>query len=756
MLTAPKRQRRRKLKSKRSFGSASSGTSNLPSNMKPSLPELFALHALKQKPNEGERPCDVARNAREAATSKPYVKGELLTTPRTTSTSDSREPSDRKQCEASASEIVENQTSFIEEEQVIVCEKPGRKALTESNVEDIVKQLREFLLENSPSQKHDLLKALSPSKAFLDWHLGSRVLHEHLYSFIYYQHSNDQDDECDCPSLVHDGASTGSCLTSTIDTGRQYAVARDDESRSARVISPSSSCYGATMECDDKEEKRRMKNRWTQVPSLPRCESRALQVVQKTCGAEALTHGWDPARFPELQSKLDNFSRRGLRALQESHAREAQQLRFKIDKLRKVTPQAPPLNAAEVTKNHPAMNELRPTGTNGARAQVIPPPPRPPLRQRSPTPRPKPLGEAARASHWRKAPSSATSSAPTSAPSRQEVQQVRTNLLHQMRVTRDDVAHDVLLPQTCATVTNYGKDYDSDTEEYYRLKIYMENRMKIARHNEKYAKNQVSYKLAMNEFGDLLHHEFVSTRNGFKRNYRDTPREGSFFLEPEGVEDVHLPKAIDWRKKGAVTPIKNQGQCGSCWAFSTTGSLEGQHFRKTGKLVSLSEQNLVDCSTSFGNNGCEGGLMDNAFKYIKANKGIDTEMIYPYNGTDGVCHFVKSGVGATDSGFVDIPEGKEDKLKKAVATVGPVSVAIDASHQSFQFYSEGIYDEPECSSEQLDHGVLVVGYGTKDGQDYWLVKNSWGTTWGDEGYIYMTRNKNNQCGIASSASYPLV
>ncbi|XP_037578751.1 procathepsin L [Dermacentor silvarum] len=302
----------------------------------------------------------------------------------------------------------------------------------------------------------------------------------------------------------------------------------------------------------------------------------------------------------------------------------------------------------------------------------------------------------------------------------------------------------------------HGKDYDSDTEEYYRLKIYMENRMKIARHNEKYAKNQVSYKLAMNEFGDLLHHEFVSTRNGFKRNYRDTPREGSFFLEPEGVEDVHLPKAIDWRKKGAVTPIKNQGQCGSCWAFSTTGSLEGQHFRKTGKLVSLSEQNLVDCSTSFGNNGCEGGLMDNAFKYIKANKGIDTEMIYPYNGTDGVCHFVKSGVGATDSGFVDIPEGKEDKLKKAVATVGPVSVAIDASHQSFQFYSEGIYDEPECSSEQLDHGVLVVGYGTKDGQDYWLVKNSWGTTWGDEGYIYMTRNKNNQCGIASSASYPLV
>lgn len=248
----------------------------------------------------------------------------------------------------------------------------------------------------------------------------------------------------------------------------------------------------------------------------------------------------------------------------------------------------------------------------------------------------------------------------------------------------------------------------------------------------------------------------MSTRNGFKRNYRDHPREGSTYIEPEGLEDEHLPKTMDWRKKGAVTAVKNQGQCGSCWAFSTTGSLEGQHMRKTGKLVSLSEQNLVDCSESFGNNGCEGGLMDNAFKYIKANKGIDTEISYPYNGTDGTCHFKKTTVGATDSGYIDIPEGDEKKLKKAVATVGPVSVAIDASHESFQFYSEGIYDEPECSSEQLDHGVLVVGYGTKDGKDYWLVKNSWGTTWGDEGYIYMTRNQDNQCGIASSASYPLV
>ncbi|KAH7937835.1 hypothetical protein HPB49_016583 [Dermacentor silvarum] len=260
MSTAPKNHSRRKLKSKRSFGSASSCPSNLPSNMKPSLPELFALHALEQKPNEGERRCDVARNAREAATSKPYLKGELLTTPRTTSSSDSSEPnSDRKQYEVSAFEVVENPTSFIREEQVIVREKPQPKALTGSNVVAIVKQLREFLQENDRSQEDDLLKALSPSKAqqivaFLDRHPGFRVLHEHLYSLIYYQHSDDQDDDCNCSSLVHDEASTGPCLASTNGSGRQYVGARYNESQSARASLPRSN-YGAAVYGDDKAEK---------------------------------------------------------------------------------------------------------------------------------------------------------------------------------------------------------------------------------------------------------------------------------------------------------------------------------------------------------------------------------------------------------------------------------------------------------------------------------------------------------------------
>lgn len=299
--------------------------------------------------------------------------------------------------------------------------------------------------------------------------------------------------------------------------------------------------------------------------------------------------------------------------------------------------------------------------------------------------------------------------------------------------------------------TFHGKKYAASEDDLRRL-IWEENLKRVALHNLEASIGKHTYTLAMNEFADLSGEEFSKIVLGSciiqKRNGT-----GATFLKSEYIQ---VPAAVDWREKNLVTPMKDQKQCGSCWAFSTTGSLEGQHAKKTGKLVSLSEQQLVDCAGKFGNFGCNGGLMDNAFKYITANGGIDTEISYPYEARDGHCRFNKATIGATVAGFSDIPEGDEDALTQAIAAVGPISVAIDASHFSFQLYHAGVYYERRCSSTRLDHGVLAVGYGTEDGEDFFLVKNSWGLSWGQKGYINMARNRKNNCGIATSASYPLV
>uniref|UniRef100_A0A1B6CUB5 Cathepsin L n=1 Tax=Clastoptera arizonana TaxID=38151 RepID=A0A1B6CUB5_9HEMI len=324
------------------------------------------------------------------------------------------------------------------------------------------------------------------------------------------------------------------------------------------------------------------------------------------------------------------------------------------------------------------------------------------------------------------------------------------------------VFSDVLLKEWEAYKLEYNKKYSTTDEDKSRMNVFTDNKIKILKHNLLFYKGIVSYKMGLNNFSDMYQHEILR-RKGYNPRREEgnsvnssslDEEEASYYIEPENVV---LPASVDWRTKGAVTDIKDQGDCGSCWAFSATGSLEGQHFRKIGTLVSLSEQNLLDCSWKFGDQGCNGGLMDDAFKYVKANHGIDTETSYPYRAMDGACKYRPNTSGCNCTGYVDIPTGSEAKLQAAVATIGPVSVAIDASLDSFMNYRSGIYYDAECSSEFLDHGVLVVGYGTSPkGQDYWIVKNSWGTSWGNNGYILMSRNKHNNCGIATAASYPLV
>ncbi|CAF1132179.1 unnamed protein product [Adineta ricciae] len=297
----------------------------------------------------------------------------------------------------------------------------------------------------------------------------------------------------------------------------------------------------------------------------------------------------------------------------------------------------------------------------------------------------------------------------------------------------------------------HGKQYNSVDEEARRT-IWEENVRMIQTHNLEADLGLHTFTMKVNQFADLTQDEFVKQMNQLKMS-SEHKSNGKIHIP----SNRKLPASVDWRTKGYVTPVKDQKQCGSCWAFSTTGTLEGQLAKKTQKLVSLSEQQLVDCSTDYGNSGCCGGLMDNSYNYLMHSHGIDTNASYPYEGVDGKCRFNVKTIAADVASYVDIKAGSETDLQDALATIGPVAVAMDASHDSFRFYSSGVYSEPSCSSTTLDFSLLAIGYGTtQDNQEYYILKNQWTTRWGMDGYVLMARNKNNQCGLATMASYALI
>ncbi|KAL5715331.1 cathepsin H [Ranunculus cassubicifolius] len=292
----------------------------------------------------------------------------------------------------------------------------------------------------------------------------------------------------------------------------------------------------------------------------------------------------------------------------------------------------------------------------------------------------------------------------------------------------------------------YGKRYETVEEIKSRFTTFKESLKMIRSAKEK----NLPYKLSINEFADMSWEEFQLQKLGAAQNCSATIR-GNHKLS-----QAILPPVKDWREEGIVSPVKEQAGCGSCWTFSTTGALEAAYKQAFGEDISLSEQQLVDCAGMFNNFGCHGGLPSQAFEYIKYNGGLETESAYPYTAKDGVCKFSSDNklVKVVDS--VNITLGAENELKDAVAFVRPVSVAFQVIHE-FRLYNGGVFTSDHCGSTPMDvnHAVLAVGYGVENGIPYWLIKNSWGATWGDNGYFKMEMGK-NMCGVATCASYPVV
>jgi C1A family cysteine protease len=307
-----------------------------------------------------------------------------------------------------------------------------------------------------------------------------------------------------------------------------------------------------------------------------------------------------------------------------------------------------------------------------------------------------------------------------------------------------------------AWMNRHGKQYS--TMEEYLLREYNFNKNAFAIEKRNSLPDRTA-KLGLNQFADISQEEFSSRYlGGYKQRSQMLRGEVKAYESYNPL--VSLPAAVDWVAEGAVTGVKNQGQCGSCWSFSTTGAVEGAWFLAGNPLTSLSEQQLVDCSTAQGNQGCNGGLMDQAFEYIIQNGGICSETAYPYTATQGTCASANCTSVAHISSYIDVQPNNETALMIAVAKQ-PVSVAVEADGLDWQFYMGGIVTDA-CGTN-LDHGVLVVGYGTQETtqpQDYWKVKNSWGPSWGEQGYIRLGRGSkfapHGECGILMDPSYPVV
>ncbi|XP_011660799.2 crustapain [Strongylocentrotus purpuratus] len=294
----------------------------------------------------------------------------------------------------------------------------------------------------------------------------------------------------------------------------------------------------------------------------------------------------------------------------------------------------------------------------------------------------------------------------------------------------------------------YDKSYKTDLEHVQRKGHFTKNVRMIHSIN----RANLGYVLDINHMADQSHQELKRMRGRLRqtRPNNGLPYDGS------DVSDDAVPDHIDWNVLGAVSPVKDQAVCGSCWSFGSAETIEGAVFMQSGKRVRLSQQMLMDCTWAAGNNGCDGGEEWRVYEWLMKNGGIPLEETYgPYLGQNGMCHYDKSKAVASIKKYYNVTSGNQKDLKKALATKGPIAVGIDAAVPSFSFYSYGTYYDASCGNtvDDLDHAVLAVGYGTdSSGQDYWLIKNSWSTHWGNNGYVAISM-KDNNCGVATAATY---
>ena len=297
---------------------------------------------------------------------------------------------------------------------------------------------------------------------------------------------------------------------------------------------------------------------------------------------------------------------------------------------------------------------------------------------------------------------------------------------------------------------NYCAQFNKVTNDMGEFKARMQNFAAVDAFIEENNSGNETHVAGHNQFSDWSHAEYKSML-GYVRGQSDK-RNVKIFDESANAD------SLNWVEAGAVTPVKDQGQCGSCWAFSTTGSLEGAHFVASGELLSFSEQQLVDCAyLKYGNMGCNGGLQDNAYKYYEAGYNAELESVYPYTsgaGQRGTCQYKESSAtSVTVSKYVDVTPSSPSQMMAAL-NVQPLAVAIEADKFVFQTYKSGVLTSDTCGTN-LDHAVLAVGYGTEDGNDYWLVKNSWNTSWGDQGYIKLGRTATDGiCGVQIDPNQP--